>query len=213
MKNNISGIILLLIFFSSCNKREDYFHNINKAPTLTLSNGLTSISDSVKIGWLPFTTTYKLEDEEKLTVKATQSKGPDNLEITDNTITVYGITEGINNINVTAEDSYKTKALATIKLVVFRNVKPLAKITVAQEVGLSSYEVYINAKNSIDIDSRFGGKIVMYEYRIGNNYLVQTELSEIRYIFDTPGQKQIAVRVKDNDGDWSDEVVQFINIQ
>lgn len=210
---NILAYIFLGVILISCNKREDYFHTLNLAPKMNFSNGLNAISDSIKIGGEPFTTSFILEDEEKLTVKATQSKGTDKLSLDGNKITIYGVTEGINDIKISVEDSYKVEGSVSIRLTVFKNAKPLTKITAEQSVGVSKYEVYINAKNSVDIDNRFGGKIVLYEYKIGNNYMVQTELSEIRYIFNSPGQKQIAVRTLDNDGEWSAEVVKYINIQ
>ena len=57
-------------FFSSCDNREDYFIDVNKAPTLSLvKNGVAlegnTLSDSLKIG-VPLSLQYFIQDEEKI---------------------------------------------------------------------------------------------------------------------------------------------------
>jgi hypothetical protein len=55
----------------------------------------------------------------------------------------------------------------------------------------------------------FDGKIIEYEYTL-QNYTFTTTLSKIRYVFGSSGQKLIRVRVKDNSGDWSESVSEYV---
>ncbi len=67
---------------------------------------------------------------------------------------------------------------------------------------------YVDASASYDKDARFNGKISEYEYTLAN-YRFSSPLSKIRYVFGSSGQKQIRVRVKDNSGDWSNQVSEY----
>ena len=67
----------------------------------------------------------------------------------------------------------------------------------------------MDASASYDKDARFNGKIVEYKYTLAN-YKFSSPLSKIRYVFGSGGQKQIRVRVKDNTGDWSGQVSEYV---
>ena len=114
-------------------------------------------------------------------------------------------------IQLKATDSFSKSASVNMNFTVFTNLLPVAVFAVNQITGgLSPYEVQIDASASYDRDSKWGGKIVAYNYKINTNYNVTSELSSIRYIFDTSGQKKITVRVQDNSGDWSEEKTIYI---
>jgi len=92
---------------------------------------------------------------------------------------------------------------------VFRNLTPVALFTV-NKIGISSpYEYEVDASASYDRDARFNGKVVEYEYLLAN-YKFSSTLSKIRYVFGSPGQKLIRVRVQDNNGDWSNPVSEYV---
>jgi hypothetical protein len=108
-----------------------------------------------------------------------------------------------------AKDSFNEEAKFSILFTVFRNIAPVALFSV-KKIGVSSpYEYEVDASASYDKDARFNGKIVEYEYTLAN-YKFSSTLSKVRYVFGSAGQKQIRVRVKDNSGDWSNQVSEYV---
>jgi hypothetical protein len=201
------------LFFSSCDNREDYFISVNKAPSLTLiKNGVTlegnALSDSLKIG-VPLSLKYIIQDEEKIILQVSQEQSKSTFEVGTELISFTGSTEGQNVFSLSAKDSFNEEARFSITFTVFRNIAPIAQFTV-KKIGVSSpYEYEVDASASYDKDSRFSGKITEYEYTLAN-YKFSSPLSKVRYVFGSAGQKQIRVRVKDNSGDWSSQVSQYV---
>src|ERR1035437_1742378 len=182
----ITLALIVQLFFTSCDNRRDYFMEINKAPTLSLvNNGVeltgNTLNDSLKIGE-PYPLYYFIIDEEKIPLLAIQQQGKDLVTIGSVLITFTGVNEGQSRFSLLAKDSFGASAEFSISFTVFRNIAPVASFTV---------------------------KIVEYEYTL-QNYTFSSTLSKIRYIFGSAGQKLIKVRVKDNSGDWSDIVSQYV---
>ena len=200
-------------FFSSCDNREDYFIDVNKAPTLSLiKNGVAlegnTHSDSLKIG-VPLSLQYFIQDEEKIILQVSQEQQKSTFEVGTELISFTGVTEGQDLVTLMAKDSFNEEAKFSITFTVFRNIAPVAFFTV-KKIGVSSpYEYEVDASASYDKDARFSGKITEYEYTLAN-YKFSSPLSKVRYVFGSAGQKQIRVRVKDNNGDWSSQVSQYV---
>ena len=200
-------------FLPSCDNREDYFIDINKAPTLSLvKNGLelkgSTLSDSLKIG-VPLSLQYFIQDEEKIILNVSQEQQKSTFEVGAELINFTGVDEGKNLVSLTAKDSFNEEAKFSISFTVFRNIAPVALFSV-KKIGVSSpYEYEVDASASYDKDARFNGRIVEYEYTLAN-YKFSTTLSKVRYVFGSAGQKQIRVRVKDNNGDWSNQVSEYV---
>lgn len=200
-------------FLSSCDNRKDYFIEGNKAPSLTLfKNGVeltgNTLSDSLKIGE-PFSLHYFVSDEEKIRIQVIQEQQQSIVDIGSELISFTGVTEGQDQVTLMAKDSFNEEAKFTISFTVFRNIAPVALFTV-KKIGVSSpYEYEVDASASYDKDVRFNGKIIEYEYTLAN-YKFSSTLSKIRYVFGSAGQKQIRVRVKDNSGDWSNHVSEYV---
>jgi hypothetical protein len=217
MKQLTFCIVLFVLagqfFFSSCDNREDYFIDVNKAPSLTLGkNGVAlegnALSDSLKIG-VPLSLQYFIQDEEKILLQVFQEQPKSTFEVGTELISFTGVTEGQNNFSLTAKDSFGQEAKFSITFTVFRNIAPVAQFAV-KKIGVSSpYEYEVDASASYDKDARFSGRITEYEYTLAN-YKFSSPLSKVRYVFGSAGQKQIRVRVKDNSGDWSSQVSQYI---
>jgi hypothetical protein len=201
------------LFFSSCDSREDYFIEVNKAPVLTLSkNGIeltgNTLADSLKIGE-PLSLNYNISDEEKISIQVSQDGQLSTVDIGSELISFTGLNEGQNIVSLTANDSFGREAKFSFTFTIFRNIAPVAFFTI-KKIGVSSpYEYEVDASASYDKDARFNGKIVEYEYTLAN-YKFSSPLSKIRYVFGSPGQKQIRVRVKDNTGDWSALVSEYV---
>jgi hypothetical protein len=200
-------------FFSSCDNREDYFVDVNKAPTLSLvKNGVAlegnALSDSLKIG-VTLSLQYFIQDEEKIILQVSQEQPKSTFEVGSELISFTGASEGQNIFSLSAKDSFNEEAKFSITFTVFRNIAPVTQFAVKKIGVSSSYEYEVDASASYDKDARFGGKITEYEYTLAN-YKFSSPLSKIRYIFGSAGQKQIRVRVKDNNGDWSSQVSQYV---
>ena len=201
------------LFFSSCDNREDYFIEVNKAPILSLiKNGIeltgNSLADSLKIGE-PYSLQYNISDEEKISMQVSQDGQLSTVDVGSEIISFTGLNEGQNIVSLKVNDSFGQEAKFSITFTIFRNIAPVALFTV-KKIGVSSpYEYEVDASGSYDKDSRFNGKITEYEYTLAN-YKFSSPLSKIRYVFGSGGQKQIRVRVKDNTGDWSALVSEYV---
>jgi hypothetical protein len=201
----------------SCDNRKDPYLDLDQNPVLTVmrpseSTGSVLLIDSVKLG-LTYTFKYSLESFEKLNVTLTQSKITDSIGLVDNIVNVKSLSEGVSTVGLSVLDPFGKGATAKVELTVFRNLSPICKMTVTKVAQLSPYEIQIDASASYDQDSKWGGKIVNYEYQVQNDYDKITPLSSIRYICDSPGQKMISVRVQDNDGAWSDQVITYFMLE
>ena len=201
------------LFLASCDNRKDYFIEVNKAPILTLvKNGVeltgNTLSDSLKIGE-PFSLNYFISDEEKLRIQITHEQQQSTVDIGSELISFTGVTEGQAQVTLMAKDSFNEEAKFSISFTVFRNIAPVALFSV-KKIGVSSpYEYEVDASASYDKDARFNGKITEYEYTLAN-YKFSSPLSKVRYVFGSAGQKQIRVRVKDNSGDWSNQISEYV---
>jgi hypothetical protein len=209
----ITIALIIQLIFSSCDNRKDYFIDVNKVPILTLvKNGVeitgNTLADSLKIG-VPLSLHYNISDEEKLKIQVSQDGKQSTVDIGNELITFKGVTEGQDLVTLLAKDSFNEQAKFYISFTVFRNIAPVALFTV-NKIGVSSfYEYEVDASGSYDKDARFNGKIVEYEYTLAN-YKFTSSLSKVRYVFGSAGQKQIRVRVQDNNGDWSAQVSQYV---
>ena len=199
--------------FTSCDNRKDYFINVNKAPRLTLvKNGAeltgNSLSDSLKIG-IPLSLHYNITDEERIKLQVAQDGQQSTINVGSELISFTGVTEGRDQVTLVAKDSFGESAEFSISFTVFQNIAPIASFTI-KKIGVSSpYEYEVDASASYDRDAKFDGKITEYEYTLAN-YKFSSPLSKVRYVFGSAGQKQIGVRVKDNNGDWSSQVSEYV---
>lgn len=202
----VALVLLAFTVISACDKRNDYFIDVNKAPVLSiLKDGSklsgSSVTDSVKMG-IPYSLQYNIEDEEPVKLDNTELQGTNQIVIGENSIIFSGVTEGLGRISLWTKDSFGAKSEFSLNFSVFRNLFPVVRMAVSKIAIASPYEVEVDASGSYDRDARFGGQIVLYEYTFGNFTFTST-LSKVRYIFGSAGQKKISVRVKDNNGDWS----------
>ena len=204
--------IFLLLISISCEKKTDFFSIKNTEPSLTISvfdeDYTTEITDSVKIG-IPLVVNYTLQDDKEISLLYENVIGEDSISIFDNFLNIYGQIEGSSHIKLIARDYYDKESISNIYLTVFNNLLPTAKLDISQIAIVSPYEVSFNASNSFDKDERFGGAIINYEYTIHNDSPVITTRDNLNYIFSSPGQKKVTLRVKDNNDEWSEEISRY----
>ncbi len=188
-----------MAIFYGCTDYSDYFQSVNKDPLLSI-NSMSELYDTLKIG---HKNQYNLSvvDEEIITISFTQTEY-DSLSINNSVLTVFAKGEGDNKITLSAMDSFNKEATAIMYLHTYVNLPPVAVL----EISETSYSgVKLDASKSFDKDYKYGGRIVRYYYNI-NGYLVEDNLSSINYIFESTGNKLIKLKVKDNEGRFSNEV-------
>lgn len=198
MKSGFPISLVFLVICSGCTDYKDYFEGINKTPEIKINNTPQAF-DTLKVG---FSHSYHLNisDEEPLVAAVSQS-GKDSIRQDRGELVILAKAEDDNEITLEAVDSYSKKATAKLYLHTFKNLPPVAKLTVT-----GSENVVLDASASYDQDSKFGGKIVRYYFTI-NNYVIDVSKSPINYVFETSGVKLIKLRVQDNEGLWSDEII------
>ena len=215
----------------SCNTREDYFEINNLEPTtseleLEHNTGSVSfetdpitISDTLKTSLTPsYNFKITLEDEvDHVIIKQTIREGDGTTKVND----VYieenipqrsseidleftPTKNGMNVVDYEFEDVYGKVTIVRLRLFSFKNNRPVAKFTYENTKLFNAKEYQISAETSFDSDNRYGGYISEYEFQIGLYYSVVTEKNYINHIFSEAGTYAVKVRVKDNDGAWSD---------
>lgn len=215
--NKLALIIGVATIIFGCSKRDDYFAGINTDPSLTLfaqggSDTVTAINDSIKLG-NSYTMNYSLKDEEILSLEVIQKAGSDSIVQSSTAVLFYPKAVGTSLLELKVKDSFGKESSKTATFICFSNGSPICVASATKVVGgVSPYEVNIDASLSYDTDSRWGGKIVAYEYKIQNNYVIVNSLSSIRYIFESAGQKKITIRAQDNDGEWSEEKIIYLTL-
>jgi hypothetical protein len=222
----------------SCDSSVDLFKTKNDPISFEIrtSDGLYNYDfhekyvDSVKINQLRTVYLTIQDDMKELSAIFEFDKGERNILLTFDNDTImpdysYPISVGKRIcINISGKvpgevtgqlklvDYYNESTSLLFSLFVFDNFYPVCKMEIKEVKEVSEYEYLIDLSKSFDVDARFGGHIVIYEYKIGNYYFLTTEKNAIYHIFPTMGDYDIKCRVKDNDGAWSDVVTTKITI-
>jgi hypothetical protein len=239
MKKNIIIALAGITVVLACDSSTDLFEKINDPISFEIrtDDGLynydlhNKYADSVKINQ-PRTVYLTLRDDMKeLSAVFSFDKGENNITLTldDDTIvpsqrysvvvgqrlqlSIIGKSSGEVVGQLKFTDYYGETLSIPLSLFVFDNLYPTCKIEVKEVKELSEYEYLIDLSKSFDRDARFGGNIVMHEYKIGNYYSLTTEREAIYHIFPTVGTYDVKCRVKDNDGAWSDIVTTKVIIE
>jgi len=208
------AITFILVSFISCDKWDDYYKDQDKAPEIIFYKNdvpYNDTIDSLKLN-TSLALSYKIIHRENLNL--TISNAIDSIATLNGKIlTIKGLFEGNFNIDLKVVDSYNKSLEKQLTFHIFKNLLPVANFNCTQIMTLSQYETKIDASSSYDKDSRFGGKIVLYEYTFDNAVTFQTELNVVYFTFNSKGNKEVKLRVKDNDDAWSDYATKYITIE
>lgn len=207
-------LLMSIIIYTSCNETTDYFLELNQPPKthIIINNQVDSIGykDSIKIEGNPILFEIEIEDEENL--EPYISYDTTKLEITHNeqydNYQIRAIGEGKSTVEYQVTDAFNETISYKMELVSFKNLLPECNFEVSKQ---DQYTIKVDATDSFDRDSKFGGYIEEYEYNL-NGYEFTTNRSEIYYTFGTTGNKNIKVRVKDNNEAWSSWKQQYFEI-
>lgn len=222
-------IVLIAVLMLGCDKRFDYFEANNQDPVIPLSAQLnawstegaytTMLIDSVKnttnyqialSNWDDRSEFLKIMVSKPLYGKILDGSGEEiiydqffDLEYNYWTYLYVVESNGQENISFTSKDLYDKVGISTLKLLVFDNLPPKIESLVVTEVdNLSPLEYNFDASFSRDLDSKYGGEIVAFEFVVGADTLF-TPQSSIDYIFSEPGVYTVSVKALDNENSWS----------
>lgn len=221
-------LVLFIFIGISCDSRKDSLEAFNEAPLFTDGDEtVMSLTDSLKLSQGVYILSVDALDPNNnlMSVTFDQILGSGQFVINGNNIET-GITEfnevinqlGYDPINdgkheavITLTDQFGLSASLDFDLVAFDNLPPVAIVVIENPSGVGPFERLINASDSFDNDSRFGGRIVEYEYSF-LGIIHNTDDDRQTVIFPLSGNYQIIVRVLDNDGVWSSPVAMSIPI-
>jgi hypothetical protein len=216
MKKLIYIALLGLFFIASCDDTTDYWYEINDNPSLTIrkyNNGsyIENLYDSLKLGFGSYKAQYRVIDTNETTVDFNYVQGLGSVEINDvvNTFTIETDSLGVQIIDFNATDILGKTGKARLTLEVFENLPPVCEFTTS--LG-SNYTVVVDASASYDQDSKFGGQITKYKFSSGNYTSDPINLSTFNLQFSNAGAYNITVWVQDNNGIWSEENTQTVNV-
>jgi len=208
---------LAVFLIIGCDNSEDFFLYQDSSPRVLIKREAdtvftTELNDSFKLSSHIYRVNVNYFSDQKISIVTTTNFKSDSVKVYNNNLAfVYFNNEGISQISFSASDCYNKKGIANLTVVTFKNLPPVAEVTVIKTAIHSPLEIEIDASASYDLDARFGGSIVEYEYKLNDLTQVSSH-STFPYIFGVSGQKQISVRVKDNDGAWSDEKTVYITL-
>lgn len=210
-KLNYLFLAILVSSISACDKRKDFYGDINAAPKIEMrKKGIgtysTGLNDSIKKLFPDYYLDLKVTDEENLTFNYSLVTTTDKyIRLSENAIKFTPDTSksGVHSIVFTASDAYEAAGSSTASFVIFDNLTPVALFKTAKIAVYDPLEYNIDASTSFDRDYKYGGQIVEYEFMINTTYKVNTQFNNINYIFPSAGNYTISVRVKDNNAIWS----------
>ncbi len=219
-----ASIIVNIILSISCDTTEDFLLKVNSTPTINftfLDREVRYLEDSVKITTqLSYPQSFTVTDNNLagvfFQVIGGQGQVVSIATLTDSELRlkdpVSGIYDfaykplglGTHEIVVRAKDKFNETDSLILKLTAFQNIPPVAFLEIKPNRVVSKYEYTIDASQSYDRDEKFGGRVAYYEFRI-NSQLIELREPSFRFIFGGEDIVAISVRVKDNDGEWSEK--------
>lgn len=231
MKNTIFSLLAIMLLAGSCNKNslgdtDPIFDQL--APIIAL-NGAEVIRDTMKYSLQPeYVFSFSIEDdqaERHLEVENLQNallyfqgKIINDTEanisgIKNGQLTFKALQHGEFNFRINVKDPQGLSTAAEVKLNMLDNLLPVAKLALAQTNDPAPYQISVDGIESFDLDAKWGGKVTAYEFMVDDFYTTETVRQKIEYIFPEPGTYTIGLRVKDNDGAWSEQLTKQISVQ
>lgn len=230
MKTLKIGFLAFVVLFSSCETSE-FVESLNEAPRINFTDNPDQLvlEDSIKVSFKnsqeKYTINLRITDRNNniAEVSYAQLAGTGKLkqngiDIIDNNIVFanssiltfdyFPENLGIHKIGIEVRDNFGLSSSVTIQITAFDNLPPVARQRWTKRGVFGRYHYEIRATESFDRDARFGGTIEEYEYKaqgVIRRLLATTQdADKFQVIFDEKGIYPFEVRVRDNDGRWSD---------
>ncbi len=231
MKGQTTMAIIMLLALFSCEFRWEEAAEDNQPPALFFMSSKTlenqTLKDSLKIGRHSKMQSYSFQVEviadypELIEIGASYDESQGVLTAihkieTQENKNIYQLefvpsSIGKKELTVYAVDHYGHRSNVYLELMVYENLIPVAIMQYKKNGSIRPGHFEINALLSYDQDEKYGGYITEYVFEI-NGKKIETEKPLIEYIFQAPGQYELKLKVRDNDGAWSEELRALIPI-
>lgn len=117
------------------------------------------------------------------------------------------------SINFTVRDASGSSDQVTLQVVAFNNLPPVGTFTFEKLATTSAYEYQFDARQSKDLDEKFGGAIQAYRWKINGANEFYTTNGLIRHVFPGPGGYEMELTAFDNDGASSTPIKKLVTVQ
>lgn len=128
-------------------------------------------------------------------------------------LTFRALEAGEYNFIVSVEDAQGLSTSIVLEINVLSNWLPVAQLSMTQVEENIPHQILIDAVSSFDADARWGGAVTGYEFMVDDFYTTETVRNKLEYIFPEAKTYRIGLRVKDNDGEWSAQVIKQISVK
>lgn len=235
---NFFLLIVVIMLFIQCDDKIEALENLNQAPQVeyfsrSTTNWITAsdtIVDVAKVYTNQNNINYAVairsmdanNNFESIAITEAESGGKfflDENEFTENTVVSldsfslayrYYKPEKREFI-VGSKDDFGLLKNIVFQITFLENKTPIANLEIRSINRNSKNEYILDASKSEDKDKELGGFIIEYEYTI-NDVVINNPSNQIYHVF-IPGTHTIGLRVKDNDGFWSKQVIKSLLIQ
>ncbi|RAI96998.1 hypothetical protein LX64_05178 [Chitinophaga skermanii] len=219
-----------------CDNREESLSELNSPPEIFLQAQAggpetKELIDSVKLsntqfGYLPIVIRVQDLNSNIKSLRMSMVSGDGLLKQNDDeftdTIRILG-NKGIYKfipahpgaiiVRFVVTDYFNQRDSAQLKVFAFNNLAPIANLRIDPIGEVERFEYLLDGSLSYDPDKNLGGGLTKYIFIVNNTTIAETRSSAIPFIFPSPGAYICKLRVVDNDGAVSKEVVQSIQIQ
>lgn len=209
IKVNKAVIGMIFSFLLLSCKEDDYYFNLNESPDVYIVNNyeyLKSVQLHYKIGQEPINIFLKINDDQsKHDIVLTENNANSEFNIlNDSTISIKPLLSGEYIYDIEIIDPYMIKDEVSVYINSFINLPPIARINVQED----EFFLKLDASNSYDSDSTYGGSIIKYEFLV-NGTLVYSGNKNTKIINKTTNVStyNIGLRVQDNNGEWANETI------
>ncbi len=221
----ISGLVINL---AGCQKENAKGPSDDgQSPVFLVKNAAVELVDTFKMRIVrQYDIPFSLEDEGEIRLRAEGLRESEGLldldgiliqsaewvtaEPVEGVLTFRPLATGRITFDLVARDAFDNATIIPVDFEVIGNWLPQPALSMEVVSELSPYHVHIDAGASFDRDGDYGGQIMAYEYTIEGFYTTETIREQIDYIFPEAGTYRVHLRVKDNDGEWSEPVTQSI---
>lgn len=118
---------------------------------------------------------------------------------------------GDHVFQLVASDAFGAQNAIIVELTAFENLPPVSILSVERNGALGKYHFEFDGSESFDRDEKYGGELIEYEFSLlDKRFRVLKPVLE--YVFPGGGVYEIDLRVKDNNGKWSNKVTEVITI-
>lgn len=213
-----------MVVLISCDKRKDYYGDINEPSDVNIALLNSHSSYSATINEKNYKDTLKLNQIYKMNIALADESNfvkvvflGDGALAIDSVVFASGdvacgmhlfewtaVNEGLNNFVLKFTDVYGVESIYNFQIFVFENKTPVTSWELFHVGNLDPLEKKIVVTGE-DGDQIYGGNILYYEYVIGSDTTFYPG-NQFFYVFPSAGNYTIGVRAMDSNYEWGNQI-------